>query len=255
MYKSEWLIHVIILLFPLVVNAGPMIITDDFDNGSILHSKISLSYADSSKPNMDLESRRVADCRWIHFRATGVKNRIPSFKLLMNYSGVGAHNNGHKYLYSYDKKTFTFMDNGKITGSYYYFSNDSAFTKDTVYIAYSYPFPYSRTVEQIEKIKSSKWVFPTNSSDSNLIYDKSLGTEKGNYPSTSEPGRFVPPLNYYGFKITDTSSVEDKKYVLLMSGNHSSEVTGQYVLEGLLDFLLSTDANATALRKKMVFYV
>jgi len=87
-------------------------------------------------------------------------------------------------------------------------------------------------------IKSSPFVSPTLSASTDLILGQTAG------------GR-----DLYGYKITDTSVLTPKTKVVLTAGDHNVETTGNFALQGMLDFLLSSDTEAVALRELAEFYV
>ncbi len=58
-----------------------------------------------------------------------------------------------------------------------------------------------------------------------------------------------------GYRITDLTGVPDKTSVVLASGVHANETLGNYVLEGLVDFLTGDEFEAALLRKYADFHV
>lgn len=96
------------------------------------------------------------------------------------------------------------------------------------------------------------WVMPTASGDENMVIGHTPGwPRKPEWPDDPE----IPPQKIYGYQITDTLTREPKVKMILVSQNHSTEFTGSWVLEGMVNFLASSDSKAVFLRSKAIFYV
>ncbi len=64
----------------------------------------------------------------------------------------------------------------------------------------------------------------------------------------------IPPQPLYGYTITDDTIDEEQKITMIVTaGNHGHEYTGDWILRGLADFLTSTNREAQALRKNVLF--
>lgn len=188
--------------------------------------------------------------KWIYFAASGVNGQQVTFEIADNFATGAASLNNHRMMYSYDQANWLFFDSnvrsslqGKFT-----FRNNSAFTQETVYVAYGPPYPYQRTVDHTSSIASSQWVSPTVSGDGMLVVGQSPG-------GTDDIGRTVTSKNLYGYKITDPNYTGPKKKIVTLSGVHANETLGNFTLEGLVDFLLSDDLEAAQLRRYAEFYV
>lgn len=100
--------------------------------------------------------------------------------------------------------------------------------------------------EHTQRMAKSPFVSPTPSSNDKFSIGQSHGWDK------------IPPIprhDILAYKITDPAAKDAKTRVVLASGNHNTEFTGSWSLEGALDFLVSDDARAAALRKAAEFYV
>jgi hypothetical protein len=96
------------------------------------------------------------------------------------------------------------------------------------------------------------WVKPTPSADKNGVLGQTPGWPKNpDYPEDPE----IPPQNILGYQITDPRVDGPKVKMILTSGTHATEFTGNWVLEGMVNFLASSDPRAAFLRKKAIFYV
>jgi hypothetical protein len=187
--------------------------------------------------------------RWIHCRATGMLGLNPEFRISNAHPAGSSLGSAHRYVYSYDQVNWFFFDNGINDGSYYRFSNNTPFTQDELWFAYGLPYPWAATVAHTATVANSPWVSPTPSADANLVVGFS------NDGTLTDLGRPVPQLPIYGYLISDASAPGPKTVVVLTTGNHPNETTGTYTFEGMVDFLLSEDPRAAALRRVADFYV
>lgn len=65
----------------------------------------------------------------------------------------------------------------------------------------------------------------------------------------------IPAQKIYGYCITDQANEEPEIKVLLTCGQHATEFTGSWVLEGMVNFLAGSDQRAVFLRQNAAFYV
>lgn len=139
------------------------------------------------------------------------------------------------------------FDNVAVDGSYYVVSNNTPFPAGDIYLCWNPAYPYSRTQRLMAAWLASDYVADTVSGSSGVL---GTATERQGWDL-----RVIPALNYYGFKITDPDSEETKNKCVLISGMHAAETMGRFLLEGLINFLLSDDAVAVTLRTWFEFYV
>jgi hypothetical protein len=96
------------------------------------------------------------------------------------------------------------------------------------------------------------WVSPTASADQNMVLGRTPGWPKNpDWPNDPE----IPPQIMFGYQITDSDVDEDKIKVVVAAQNHSTEFTGSWVLEGMVNFVAGSDPRALFLRKKAIFYI
>ncbi len=98
----------------------------------------------------------------------------------------------------------------------------------------------------VQQMAPSPHVGPTASADSQLV----LGMSHG-WPDDPE----IPPHELFGFQIAAPDVDQCKLQVILVSGNHPREQTGNWALHGALDFLVSDDPRAEQLREWATFFV
>jgi hypothetical protein len=68
-------------------------------------------------------------------------------------------------------------------------------------------------------------------------------------------GRPIAPHDLFGFRIIDPLGAANRTSVVLAGGVHANETLGDFVLEGLVDFLVGSDFSASLLRKYADFHV
>lgn len=96
------------------------------------------------------------------------------------------------------------------------------------------------------------WVMPTASGNREMVLGRTPGWPRN--PAWPEDPE-IPPQNIYGYQITDPGAIGPKIKMVLASGNHATEFTGNWVLEGTVNFLCGSDPRAVFLRSKAIFYV
>lgn len=187
--------------------------------------------------------------RWFYFRASGVEGKNTLFNITDDFAGGAYTLEYHAMRYSYDNVTWYEFDNHTFTAASYRFNNDTAFTGDQVYVAYSFPYPYSRTADKVNEWKSNPYVHPTISSNADLVIGQSPG-------GVDDLGRTIAPRDMWGFRITDDSVPSaGKKKIVFGASMHAGEVLANHTLEGTVEFLLSDDPRAVELRKHAEFFV
>lgn len=242
-------------VFSITAAAQALTLTGDFDHGSLKSwsgdlSSISLvgrsNYYGNNK------------WRWMYFKADGVLGSTPTFNINQNFAGdstPGPHElQEHEMVYSYDNENWFFFDNNALVAQNtdkFQFSNSTPFTQNTVYIAYAIPYSYGRSVSHTQAVLATPWAKPTASANASGV----IGQTKA---GVDDIGRAIPALNLYGYRITDTSTdspITAKRKVGLSSGLHAGEPLGTYTLEGLVNWLVSSDPRAAELRKVAEFFV
>ena len=184
--------------------------------------------------------------RWVHFEASGVEGVTPQFRIDDN-SFLGSLS-GHRFVYSYDQQHWQFFDQGMIQGADYVFGNSAPFAQDRVTIAYGLPYATQRTTQRVASWSQSAYVTPTLSGNHQLVIGQTAG-------GIDDTGRSIGPRDLYALRVTDPSAVGPKTKVVIAAGAHSAETTGNHVMEGMVDFLLSNDPRASQLRGRAEFFV
>jgi hypothetical protein len=193
--------------------------------------------------------------RWVYFRAQGVSGLQPTFSLSSTLFGgdstPGLHElTDHQMVYSYDGEHWDYFANHSINNGVYSFSGNGSFTQDAVYVAYAFPYTYQRTVDHTAAVLASPWAAPTASGDAAGVIGQSPA-------GVDDLGRTIPARNLYGYRITNPatdSPTVAKRRVLLTTGQHAAETLGIHAFEGMVDWLLSDDPRAAALRDRAEFF-
>ncbi len=249
----------IMTLFGVAQKAPAAItLTENFDAGSL---DTNSSYV--SGTTVTLIPRKTSPGTYgpnwwwsLTFRADGVLGLTPQFRIPQPLCGL---EDWDRFVYSYDNVNWQYFDNGTTNGGAEYdFSNNAAFTQNTVYVSIMFAYPTWKTDGFVASVKGTPYVKPTLSADANLIIGHTPGTVGGDANGVhylDDMGRTVPSLPLYGFKITDSNATGTKTKIIVDCGNHSGEPLSAYVMEGLVNWLIGTSPEANALRKAVVFYI
>ncbi len=223
-------------------------LSQDFDSGSLNVPMSSFTPAPGGG-TVTLVGRRTwtdpsfaSRWRWLHLRAGGVSGLRPTFRITSgNFLGSLS---GTRFVYSYDQQNWSFFDNNApVTGGFYQFSNNTPFAQDDVYVAYTFPYPVSRTAAHTMSVTaSSPYVSAAPSTGGDFVVGQSAA-------GVDDTGRPVAPQDLYAYRVTDAASPHVKKKVILSGGMHSGEPMGNFVLEGMVDAMLGNSPRAALLRR------
>ncbi len=204
--------------------------------------------------------------RWLYFKASGVQNQNLTFAVQGEFGGDGPCCDDtsietdhelydHEMVYSYDGENWQFFPHANNTLStadanpandLYTFSLNAPFTHDEVYVAYALPYTYNRSVTHTQNVLASPWAQPTASGNASGVI--------GQAPSgVDDIGRLHPSRDLFAYRITNpaTDSASPKRKAMFVTGQHASETLGIYTYEGLIDWLISDDPRAAALRDQV----
>jgi murein tripeptide amidase MpaA len=251
--RRAWGMSYLMIVAALAINT-PLhaVVTLDinFDSGSLDLAATTVSGSGNTINLVGRDNYYGGDqWRWFYFRASGVQGKTNLFSISDNFAG-GAYTLDYTSMkYSYDNQTWFEFDNHTMTGGAYRFQNNAPFTQDQVYVAYSYPYPYSRTADKVNEWKQSPYVGQTISSNADLVIGQSPG-------GVDDLGRTIAPRDMWAFKITDSSVPSaGKKKIVFDASMHAGEVLSNWTLEGTIEFLISDDPRAVELRKHAEFFV
>jgi len=233
----------------------------DFDHGSLQSFNVTTVAGRGGGTQVDLVGRDNfyggGQWRWMYFRADAALNTQPTFSISDNFAGGGNALNNHQMVYSYDNENWQFFDNNNRNSGAgeYTFSNNTAFTSDSVYVAYAPAYSYGRSIDHTQQVLASPWASPTASTQTGRGATAGvIGQSPG---GTDDLGRTIAPRDIYAYRITNPatdSAVTAKRKVVIATGQHPGEVLGTHTFAGLVDWLISDDPRAAALRDVAEFY-
>lgn len=212
-------------------NEGGSYVVSDFESGSIGEVyKISdtgweLSLADDND-NMELPDRWR---NWWYVRMDSVSVEAPVV--------IHLKNRGWPYyylpVYSYDQKTWhRFSEDEVYQPGEYELRMEKQFEASTVWIARFYPYTYSDLIAYLA----------TKAGRPHVMVDIPGETQEGN-------PIYLLTLTHNG--VPDS----DKKRVWIHARTHPAETGPSFVLEGLIDFLLSGTWEAETLLSQFIFHI
>jgi hypothetical protein len=207
--------------------------------------------------------------RWLYFKANGVQGQNLTFSVRGEFAGDGPCCDDtdietdhelydHEMVYSYDGENWQFFPHANNTLStananpdddLFTFGLNAPFAQDEVYVAYAMPYTYSRSVAHTQKVLASRWAEPTASGNTNGV----IGQAPGGF---DELNRLQPARDLFAYRITnpETDSANPKRKAMFVTGQHAAETLGIYTYEGLVDWLVSDDPRAAALRDQAEFF-
>jgi hypothetical protein len=219
-------------------NPYPIIVTSDFDSGSIDTLRESKPNFLTGRPrHRKQKSSSDNQYYWFYFKLNNVVNKDITIKLdsLAGIYRGGPHliyTKGTQPVYSYDQKNWQRITDVKYDTKRHTLTFRNRFTRDSVWIAYAHPFSYGQESALIDSVACKPF-----------LTIETLGT--------TQQGRDIHLLT-----VTDTAvSDDEKKVVFITTLQHAGEYCGGYVVSGLLNFLLSDDENAAIARKNSIYKI
>lgn len=189
------------------------------------------------------------------FKVTGVNGLTPFFEVDRTNWG---YTSTQKFMFSYTglPDSWTFFDVSTQPTGKYAFNHGTAFTQDVVYIAWNFNWPVTATLPWIQSLAASGYVSEAPSSaGAGYVFATRSATTDG---ATAGAGNVVSALPLYSFKISTAGLAPDgtaKRKMVLMSGVHADEDSGNYALRGACAFLTSADAMAVSIRSWFDIFV
>lgn len=213
-------------------------IASDFESGSIGHvsndaaDKISIALKnDNNDENLDPYWRD-----WWYIKLAHVPINHPVTIKLENR----AYSNYSLPVYSYDRKIWHRMREEEVTllpkkekkDQTYPIIMEKQFSRPTVWLARFYPYTYSRLIHFKRQYKNNPY-----------LQAEVIGVSSGCLPIEL-------------FTITDTSKhYQPTQRVFIQTRSHPGETGSSFVLEGLINYLLSNDLSAKKARQHIIFNI
>ncbi len=164
---------------------------------------------------------------WWYVRMDNVDTREPLV--------IHLKNRGWPYyyvpVYSYDQETWYRFDENEVTQpAEYELKMEKQFTQSTVWIARFYPYTYSDLTDYLDTL-------PDNS-----------------YVTVETPATTQQDNPMYFVTLTDPASTdEDKQRIWMHARSHPAETGPSFLLEGLIDYLVSGTPEAQQILSKFIF--
>jgi hypothetical protein len=158
--------------------------------------------------------------RWFYFKIEGVKDKLLTVKI--DYTDV------RQAVYSYDNENwFRFKKGECITKGF-----RKKFTEDEVYVAYCFPYSFTRVQEHINSITKNKYV-----------QIDTLGY--------SQEQRPIIQLHITDTSITNTN----KKRVWIHSRTHPGETPSSFLAQGIIENLLNGSDSSQLVLQQFEFFI
>lgn len=235
------------------VSTSTITISSPTDRGTLDLPNCSVT-PNGSTPTITVKNRYFFEgangARNCFFQVTGVNGMTPVFDCdKSNTEGTWAQ----KWKYSYTGLLGSWVDFDNFSSlsspNVYRSSNNSAFTQDTVYVSMHYPWRVGYTLPWIQSLVASGFVSePPSSAGNTYQFGTRSATTNG---ATDGAGDTVAAQPLFSFRISSGGLAPDglpKRRVVLIGGVHCSEDTGNYVLKGAVEYILSGAAQAVTYR-------
>lgn len=171
---------------------------------------------------------------WFYLKIAGAKDQTITIDIT-NAEWMPSHWDNYTPVYTYasDPNGLTEHKWERITNTTRFFTTFSfthTFTSDTVWVALRYPYTYTYGQRYTESIRNNPFV------------------------TVETIGKTREGRNIDLIIITDKGvKNKDKKGIWLVAKDHAVEQDGAWMIEGIIEFLLSKDTVAEILRKKTIF--
>jgi len=171
---------------------------------------------------------------WTNFKVSDVQYKTITFRItnaadvpFLSATPVGQDS---YMVYSCDGENWNRLTNYSYTGDVYEFTQ--YFDCHEVQIATFFPFSYERMQDYVDTVSASQWATET-------------------FLGTSEQGKNIDLLTITNTAIPDT----DKEDIYIIGRQHASEISSSHMIKGMIDFLISNDPDAEAMRDNFIFYI
>ena len=223
LYMKRISLFIFLLSFLSNINAQVSVFSD-FENGNVEFIAYD-SVLNKIIIEPSLENKINTTKCWFYF---GITNYDTTQHLTIEYYYTAHVIAPKNPVYSYDKKKWF-----RLEANYSEIRAKNVkhkFLKDTVYFAAGYPYSYSKVLYFVDSISQNPYIDTTT-----LVF--------------SENRRRVPM-----FVVKDTSETPTD-LIWIIGRQHAFETTMNYVLEGIVNFLISDNEKAVKLRKNTIIYV
>jgi hypothetical protein len=169
---------------------------------------------------------------WTFFKATNTLDKEVTFRITnaVEVPFLSTLSQEAQMVYSYDGENWFRFTNHSYSDGTYTFAG--TFTNNEVYVATFFPFSYTEMQGYTNTVDASPWGVKSI-----------LGS--------SEQDREISLL-----KITNPSIPDnDKKVIYIIGRQHSAETCSSHMLRGMIDFLISENADAQKMRDEFVWYI
>jgi len=172
-----------------------------------------------------------SDRQWFMFDVTGARGRTLTFQMLdTQRTNVTSHWNHARPIYSRDGGETWDRVAGDTEHDNNIYTFSHTFARQRERIAMHYPYTWTMALEKIEEWKQHP------------------------YATHTVLGQSVQGRDIHFFRVTDETvgNDMDKRGFWIVGRQHSAETTGSFTVEALMDFILSDDPKAVALRRGAV---
>jgi hypothetical protein len=215
--------------------ANNIVLDANFDSGSIGPYTINGNVIDLTLQTDQISNNTDDYTYWVNFKLSNVLGQ----EITLNLTGIDAvpflaqQGQDRQIVYSCDGETWNrFTQYAYSTANAGTYTINQTFVCDEVQIATFFPFSYVRMQDFIDTVSLSEWATQTL-----------LGS--------SLQGRDIDLIT-----ITNTGiPASTKKHIYIVGRHHAAETSSSHMLEGLINFMISSDPDAEAMRDNFVWHI
>lgn len=222
---------------------------------------------------MEKEANNVC-LQWYYFEVKNTKPGLITFKIANLGKFESLYNEGMKPLIKSVKSGnewvrggshISYMSNSQDYSYTLTFTYDFAYEDDTTYFAYSYPYTYNELVSDMNEIKScyshiARVDTICESLCGNNLFMITITEDLSSYMKFYEESYYTKISGAQRKLLSKrkqrngcSNEHNHKKGIFITSRVHPGETVGSFMMQGVIDFLLSNSKKAHILRKNYVF--
>jgi hypothetical protein len=242
-------------------SGGGLTFTYDADTHNVDPAKTVVTNGTTTTPTIAFTPRAILSefkgvNKWRNFllRIDGLNGKQPTFDVDFTDYWSSIDTLTWRPWYSYNNRDWFYWDTAVSGSGTLSFQLSTAFTGDTVYLAFNPAYTIERSLDLISWFETNypTLIHPLPSTDANYVGDTMN-------QQTDEQGRVLPAQPIRGYGIWDDTRYNDnttnKRTIVLTASLHAGEHSCSFVMEHWLKFLTSGTVQANSLLEKFHFLI
>lgn len=223
---------------PAPVAAGDLALHRGFDSAGHVVAETGVS-----GDTVTIMPHLTWDGKWYWYAAklTGCRGKTPTIEIpkANRHDNTSGDTAWGWWSYALDSDQWVQFDNLAVGASIASLSNNSPFEHNTVYVMHGPGYPWKRTLRKV-----SEW----------STHPHCEAYQVGTVSARTGFMGSIPSMPMLALIVTDPGAVGLKNQLVWTCGNHSHETPQEWVLEGLIEWLLGESAEALLIRQTCEIY-